>query len=811
MNLSNKVSADDMQRVNDIRNHPQFEPGFEGGDDDFGGDDFNLNDIFGDDSGMSDDSSGGGGLDSLFGSSDSTFGSDNSFGSNNGGFGSGGFGSNNGGFGSNNSGFGSGGFGSNNGGFGANNGGFGANNGGFGSGGFGGINSPFGQQPQNMQGQQAGPDRMDKAIDASIDTAKTLGEILVELIKSVKMRNADDIGYLSRNSIITGGVLLGGGLLIGIIGKIAGIAMLSFSGLGAQTMLCGGLLLATGISGIGASALVLERVGRSNAGSVNDIEDIPSGDDNFSQEYSDNIGDELDDLFGDEFDNLLDGDSDDDETFSLDDDSNDLSDSSDSDDYSDDNYDETDIEPIDFTAKLEEIPENQVINRQTLFNTFKPLFPTNTPNFANVKEIDKDSEDFNALETICLKALSNIANCQLEEIDSSLESANESFFSYELRLKRINKVKKTDELAREIEAYMRDSSEDDGVNATVSIEGDFYKIIVTKGESAVVTFGDVFRQDYCCDFFLNSKNKLPMISGIDELGKVIVEDAKNFDTMLIAGKPRSGKSWYVLSILMSLMLFNSPEDVQFCIIDPKESNLFKTMALMPHVCGLHNDEHILDILGDIIDVEAPRRKKLLADNRCDDIWALKKKGINLPVLYVVIDEYITVVNNLDKDGQKEFDAKIQTLISQLPSQGIRLIFVPHRATGVVNKTNRTMLQFTAAVRADTADVIDTLGIQKWQRALTKPGDIAIKSATMKNATYVRGAALTTDDGDNTIFMENAAKAFYKMGVEMPDMRNMRIAVNRDEEYIKNELGGQNIVQFNADEFENSINSDMIDF
>lgn len=798
MNLSNRVSSDDMQRVNDIRNHPQFEPGFEGGGDDImGGDDsFNLDDLFGESSGSD---SGFGGGDTGFGSSgssegslDDIFGSSDSFGGNNGGFGS-----NNGGFGSNNGGFG------NNNGFG---GGFGANNGFGGNTGFGGINSPFGQNTQGQM-QQPTPDRMDKAIDASLDTAKTLGEILVELVKSIRLRNVDDIAYMSRNSILCGGGLLIGGLLLGIIGKIAGISMLSFSGIGAQLLLCGGLMLASGTIGMGTSALVLEKFGRSNAGSIDDIEDVPSGDDNFSQEYSDSIGDELDDLFGDEFDNLLSDEDDSSETFSLDD-----TDTSE-DDNDTINYDdmEDDGAPVDFSSKFEEIAENQVLNRQTLFNTFKPLFPTNTPNFAKVKEIDKTSNDFNVLETICLKALSNIANCQLEELDSSLESANESFFSYELRLKRINKVKKTEDLAREIEAYMRESSDDDGVNASVTIEGDFYKIIVTKGESAVVTFGDVFRQDYCCDFFLNNKNKLPMISGIDELGKVIVEDAKNFDTMLIAGKPRSGKSWYVLSILMSLMLFNSPEDVQFCIIDPKESNLFKTMALMPHVCGLHNDEHILDILSDIIEVEAPRRKRLLADNRCDDIWALKKKGIKLPVLYVVIDEYITVLNNLDKEGQKEFDAKIQTLISQLPSQGIRLIFVPHRATGIVNKTNRTMLQFTAAVRADTADVIDTLGIQKWSRALTKPGDIAIKSATMKTAKYVRGAALTTDDGDNTIFMENAAKAFYKMGVEMPDMSNMRIAVNRDETYVKNELGGNNVIQFNADEFENSINADNIDF
>ena len=766
--LDNRISEADKQRVMDKRNPPEFEAGFS-------------------DSDMSSDSSDGFDMDSLFGTSDSFGSSSDPFLNS----GDGGFGSSNDPFATNNNnGFGNNTFGNNN--------GLGNNNGGFG-GGFG--QSPFGNQQQQQVPPQ--PDALDKMIDAGIDTAKSLGEILLEMAKSLRLRNADDFGYLSRNSIITGLLMIGAGVVSGIIGIAGNIKILSFMGIGGQVALCGGLLATSGICGIGVSALVLEKIGRSSAGDIDNIPDIPDGDDNFTSEFEDNIGDEAEDLFGGELDGLFD----DGELERLA--------SANSRDTSAE--DEEEFEPdvdtpmTNLSSSLEEVQENQYVSRETLFNTFKPMFPKNTPDFAKKTEISVDSDDFTTLETICLKALANVANCQLEEIDSSLEKASESFFSYELRLKRISKVKKTEDLAREIEAYMRENSEDEGVNATVDIEGDFYKIIVTKGESAIVTFGDIFAQKYCCDFFLNNKNKLPMITGIDELGKVILDDAKNFDTMLIAGKPRSGKSWYVLSVIMSLMLFNTPEDVQFCIIDPKESNLFKTIALMPHVYGLHNDEHILDILDDIIEIEAPRRKRLLSDNRCDDIWALRKKGIKLPVLYVVIDEYITVLNNLDKDQQKEFDNKIQVLISQLPSQGIRLIFVPHRATGVVNKTNRTMIQFTAAVRADSADVIDTLGIQKWTRALTKAGDIAVKNSSMKSAAYVRGAALTTDDGDNTIFIETAAKVFYKMGVDIPDMSNMRVACNRDEEYIRQELGGEaNRVQFNADDLDNLANVDFND-
>lgn len=758
MDLSNRVSSEDMQRVNDMRNHPDFEPGFDGSDDSFGGD-FGMDDGFG---------TGGDDLNSLFGDASDDFGgSSDSFGNSSSSFGNT-----------------SGGFGSSTGGFGASTGGFGSSTNSFGP------SSPFGQQTQQPQS-----DAMDKVFEAGAAAAQGLGGILIELFKSIKLRNADDIGYLSRNMTIAGVAMAGISAFLILVGKIASFSVLSASGLMGQTLLCGGLMLGSGIFGLGTAALVLAKTGDRERGGIDNIPDIPSGDDNFTEEFEANIGDELDDMFDMDLDAMLDEENVDG-------------------DNSDDDWGDEDDEPFipdndvatetyDPSTYLDNVQENSVINRQTLFNTFKPMFPKETPNFRDGHDIDTDSDEFNTLETICLKALANLANCQLEEVGSHLESARDNFSSYELMLKRVNKVKKTDELAREIENYMRENPDDDAVTASVAITGDFYKIVVSKGMNSIITFGDILQDQKCCEFFLNDKNKLPMVTGVDELGNVILEDAKNFDTMLIAGKPRSGKSWYVLSIIISLMLFNTPEDVQFCIIDPKESNLFKTISLLPHVCGLHNDEHILEILNDIIEVEAPRRKKLLSDNRCDDIWALRKKGIKLPILYVVIDEYITVVNNLDADGKKDFNLKMQTLISQLPSQGIRLMFVPHRAMGIVDKTNRTMLQFTAAVRADSADVVDTLGIKKWDRALTRPGDIALKSSTMKNAAFVRGAALTTSDGDNTLFIEQAAKAFYKIGVEMPDMRAMRIAVNRDEEYVRSQLQGTGkVLQYSADELDN---------
>ena len=741
-NLGNKVSSDDVDRVKGIRNPPEHEPGFEPDSSDDG-----FDDIFGDDTfgGSGDDS-----LGDIFGDS-------------------------------------SGGFGEAGGGFGAGSSGFGGDNL------FGSSNSGFG----NAQQAQPKRDMMDDLLDGSKDGVVHIGKVLMEVFSSVKNRSASDFAYYSRNLLITGAILSVGSILASILGAIGDIRILRINGLTGQLLGSGLLIVGTGLVSIGYSALKVAEADTQTSTTVGDMEDISDlASDDSTDDYEENSSSIIDDLFAE-----LDGDEDSIFGDSSEDTFSEATEETYQPDLDNMDYKE---EELNYEEKLNEVQDNQVLNREILFNTFKTFFPKNTPDFADKVELDSDSQDFEYIETICLKALANVAKCEMEDINSKLESVQDSYFSYEIRLKRIKGINKVEDIAREMEVYFRESSSDTSVNATVDIEGDFYKIIVTKGVTAVVTFGDIFKQQYVCDFFLNTKKKIPIITGISELGEVVLADAKIYDTMMIAGKPRSGKSWYVLSILLAMMMFNTPEQVQFIIVDPKESNLFKTMALMPHVCGLHNDSNILEIMRDIIDNEGARRKKILADNRCDDIWALWSKGIKLPVLYLVIDEVITVKNNLGELA-KEFNSLMQTIISQLPSQGIRLIFVPHRATGVVDKTNRTMISYSAAVRSNNEDVKDTLDIKKWDRPLVNQGDIAVKASDKQNAIYVRGASVTTSDEENTQLMESVAKAFYKMGVELPDMSTLKIACNRDEDKVREELlGGNERIQYNADNILNDL-------
>lgn len=649
------------------------------------------------------------------------------------------------------------------------------------------MGNPYDPSQQQQQ-QQKQPDAMDKMFDLAGAGGLAVVRVSGTAIKSVATRNYDDWGTYCKNLIVASIVTAGLGFVCILLSIATGAPIFDFTRLPVYFFLTAGLdavLAAGGI--VTCAALIAINADKYNleSGLLSDLP--PEGDmDNESVENA------LECAFGamgeddDDLDSLLGAD---DSGWGEETERENFFDN-----FGNDPEPEPEPEPAPqdtsfaFNDKISSMGRVPMLTREFLFNTFKPLLPQNTADFDKRTVIEEDSEDFVALEALCLKALAAaMGESDFTNVPSRLESAVETMYTYEFRLKRVPKLKKLEDISREIAAYMKSSVSDSDISCVTDIEGDFYVSTVTKGVSAVITFGDVFKRKDVCDFYLNTKNLLPICVGIKMTGEPVLADAKLFDTMLIAGRPRSGKSWYVLSFIFSLTAFNPPEDVQILIIDPKKSNLMNTLHLLPHVCGVVDDSNILDVLDGVIEGEGERRKKLLADNHCDKLFDLWELGIKVPVLYIVIDEYMSVMAHLNNGADSEFKEKIKVIISQLPSLGIRLIIVPHRSKGVVDVTARTNISFSAAVRAETQVIKETLDIQKWDTPLLNQGDTAVKMQGMGDPIMVSGLALTTSDMENAKFIENMARMYYQMGVDIPDMRSIGPGYTRNDDEILQEL------------------------
>ena len=763
--------------IENARNQPNFESGF---GDDSGLDDFSFDSLpeFG-----SDGSSGDSGLGDGF-----NFGGENSCG-----------------------------FDSLSGGFNGSSGGFDFNNGsalsGFGDGGF----NSGGQVAQKKSWE----DHLSEAFTSSL---KSSWHVIKSLVSSVSNRVADDWALFANNLLIYSGVISGVSLAIWVISILIRMPI-KFGGLPLNSLLSSGLGAGSSIMVLSGIASLITRTNDSRSrispstlqDNENDVEtdSLFGGFDESSYENDEDFDDSIDSILSSIYSDEDDTNSDSGDSYG--DDSDSYGSNSSNDDIfsrmmnnyggSSNSNDISDSVPSD-------VP---IITREFLVNLFKGRLLSKTPTFSKVEDIEAGEDRFKDAETLIISAYAAAAGKEVDEIANKvyLDSMKENLFSYDFMVKRPNSVRITeDKLREELEAFFKSDKIDDNnpdaglVNATVTKERDKYRIIVTKPNmKEIVGLGDCIQKSDVESFFKNEKNALPVVVGITERGVPILRDFKVFNSYMIAGKQRSGKSWYVASTVMQLQMFNTPEDVQFLYIDPKESYMFKSLSLMPHCCGLHNHLHILDIMDAVINSEAPRRKKLLRDNQCETIWALREKGIKLPILYIVIDEYMTIDSYLQKNVSMLKD-QMNTIMSQFPSIGIRLMFIPHRAQGVVDKTARTLIDLAAAVKTEQSIVEETIDTKKWTTKLTMPGDIALRMGS--DIMYVRGPVLETSDEDTIKFVKQIAKSFYKMGVDLPDMSSLGIAYNRNEAKIRDELqldgDSSSRIQYDANALNNELDN-----
>ena len=114
---------------------------------------------------------------------------------------------------------------------------------------------------------------------------------------------------------------------------------------------------------------------------------------------------------------------------------------------------------------------------------------------------------------------------------------------------------------------------------------------------------------------LNDKLLVPI--GIDDKKEKYFVNLNDISLMLIGGETGSGKSVLIDSIIISLLLKNSPDDLRFVFIDPKKIELFEYDGI-PHMVdnGFDTDElsHIID---NGFDTEDWKRKIILIKEMID--------------------------------------------------------------------------------------------------------------------------------------------------------------------------------------------------
>ena len=236
--------------------------------------------------------------------------------------------------------------------------------------------------------------------------------------------------------------------------------------------------------------------------------------------------------------------------------------------------------------------------------------------------------------------------------------------------------------------------------------------------------------------FNDSKQRLPIAMGKDAFGDVKVVDLAGMPHMLVAGATGAGKSVFINSLLVSLIVKKSPRELKLILIDPKQLELAlfsdlphlmlpvitdptsSAVALLWAVQEMDKRYTILKEMG-VKNIEGFNKKVKTCDQsilfKINEYYEDKEDpGYELPYIVVVIDEFADLI--LSKAG-KEIETNVNRLAAKARAAGIHLVVATQRpstdvVTGVVKANFPTRVAFRVSTGHDSKTILDQYGAEK---------------------------------------------------------------------------------------------------
>ena len=259
----------------------------------------------------------------------------------------------------------------------------------------------------------------------------------------------------------------------------------------------------------------------------------------------------------------------------------------------------------------------------------------------------------------------------------------------------------------------------------------------------IVAFGNVVDTPE----FMEDHHPLKVALGVDIDGENIYVDIQAMPHGLIAGATNSGKSVCVNTILCSLLLKNSPEDLRLILIDPKMVELSAYNDLPHLITPVITDAKMAAQALNWATVEMDKRYKKFARSRSRDIKGYNQNimrgivdGDKMPYIVIVIDE----LADLMMTSPHEVEDAIQRITQKARAAGIHLLVATQRPTtdvvkGTIKSNIPARIAFRVASFVDSTTILDGAGAE----TLLGKGDMLLKRADRTHR--LQGAYIPDDE------------------------------------------------------------------
>ncbi len=231
---------------------------------------------------------------------------------------------------------------------------------------------------------------------------------------------------------------------------------------------------------------------------------------------------------------------------------------------------------------------------------------------------------------------------------------------------------------------------------------------------------------------------------------------------LIAGTTGSGKSELIQTLVLSLALRYSPDEISFVLIDYKGGGMSRVFENLPHVSGvLTNLSDNRNESGRVLvslSAEIKRRQVLLRDSgvsHVDSYMKLYYEGkVSEPLPHVIIicDEFAEL-----RKEQPEFISRLVSISRVGRSLGMHLILATQRPSGVVDEEIKSNSGFRICLKVqDGIDSMEMLG-RKDAAEIKVTGRAFVLSEGMceQIQTGYSGAEYSPDETENRICMTDS--------------------------------------------------------
>ncbi len=315
---------------------------------------------------------------------------------------------------------------------------------------------------------------------------------------------------------------------------------------------------------------------------------------------------------------------------------------------------------------------------------------------------------------------------------------------------------------------------------------------------------------------------LEVAVGKDIAGRTVMLNLATLPHLLIAGATGAGKSSALNSMITSMLMRSTPDQVRMILVDPKQVEMGQYNRL-PHLLTqpVTNPKKAANALAWAVR-EMDRRYDLLAEVGYRDVTGYNaafdrgelapdpgsdRQYERLPFIVVVVDE----LNDLMMVAARDVEDSITRIAQKARAVGIHLIVATQRPsvnviTGVIKANIPARIAFAVSSLTDSRVILDQPGAER----LVGKGDMLLLGATSNVAQRVQGAWVSEEEIRAVVafWRRQAPEVQYVTGIEGDDGRAGGFGANTtgddaDDEslvlaamdlVVRNQLGSTSMLQ-----------------